>query len=121
MNQRDGPLASSTGQSESDRDPDGIDDHAGSTPGTRQVGDRDKWEIVLWNGAINDDGSSKGLPPKQLPEALGDCVVVARVRDGPTSAPALTQRMHLQTVSPLPRSRCARSGVSREPDDRGKR
>jgi len=39
----------------------------------------------------------------------------------PRAFPALTQRMHLQTVSPLPRSRCARSGVSREPDDRGKR
>jgi hypothetical protein len=49
----------------------------------------DKWEIVPWNGAINDDASSKGLPPKQLPEELGDCVVVARVRDGPTSVPRL--------------------------------
>lgn len=39
----------------------------------------------------------------------------------PRAFPALTQRRHLQTVSPLPRSRCARSGVSRGPDDRGKR
>jgi hypothetical protein len=83
MNQRDGPLASSSGQSESDRDPDGIDDHALSTPGARQVGDRPV------ERAINDDGSSKGFPPKQLPEALGDCVVVARVRDSPTSVPRL--------------------------------
>jgi len=36
--------------------------------------------VVLWNEAINDDGSSKGLPPEQVPDEPEDCVVFETVR-----------------------------------------
>lgn len=42
-----------------------------------------KWILrsALFNAlAKNDDGSSKGLPPKQVPEEPEDCVVVETVR-----------------------------------------
>jgi hypothetical protein len=36
--------------------------------------------VVLWNAAINDDGTSKGLPPEQVPDEPEDCVVFETVR-----------------------------------------
>jgi superfamily I DNA/RNA helicase len=36
--------------------------------------------VVLWNAAINDDGTSKGLPPEQVPEEPEDCVIFETVR-----------------------------------------
>ena len=36
--------------------------------------------MALWNEAINDDGSSKGLPPEQVPDEPQDCVVFETVR-----------------------------------------
>jgi len=64
----------------------------------------------------------KGPPAKAASRRAGGTASSSRgSATAPRAFPALTQRMHLQTVSPLPRSRCARSGVPREPDDRGKR
>ncbi len=36
--------------------------------------------VVLWNEALNDDGTSKGLPPEQVPDEPEDCVVFETVR-----------------------------------------
>ena len=36
--------------------------------------------VVLWNAAINDNGTSKGLPPEQVPDEPEDCVVFETVR-----------------------------------------
>jgi len=93
INQSDGPVASSSDQSESDRDPDGIDDHAGSTPGARQVGDRpvergDQRRRVV-----------KGPPAKAASRRAGGTASSSRgSATAPRAFPALTQRMHLQTV-----------------------
>jgi hypothetical protein len=36
--------------------------------------------VVLWNEAIHDDGTSKGLPPEDVPDEPADCVVFETVR-----------------------------------------
>ena len=36
--------------------------------------------VVLWNEAIRDDGTSKGLPPEDVPDEPTDCVVFETVR-----------------------------------------
>ncbi len=52
----------------------------------RSAPDSDTWKarhfgnVALWNEAINDDGSSKGLPPEQVPEEPQDCVVFETIR-----------------------------------------
>jgi hypothetical protein len=52
----------------------------------RSAADSDAWRtrrfgnVVLWNEALNDDGTSKGLPPEQVADEPGDCVVFETVR-----------------------------------------
>ncbi len=52
----------------------------------RSAPESDAWRkrrfgnVVLWNEAINDDGSSKGLPPEHVPDEPPDCVVFETVR-----------------------------------------
>ena len=52
----------------------------------RSAPDSDAWRtrrfgnVVLWNEALNDDGTSKGLPPEQVPDEPEDCVVFETVR-----------------------------------------
>jgi len=52
----------------------------------RSAPDSDAWRtrrfgnVVLWNEALNDDGTSKGLPPEQVPDEPRDCVVFETVR-----------------------------------------
>jgi hypothetical protein len=52
----------------------------------RSAPDSDAWRtrrfgnVVLWNEALNDDGTSKGLPPEQVPDEPPDCVVFETVR-----------------------------------------
>jgi hypothetical protein len=52
----------------------------------RSAPDSDAWRtrrfgnVVLWNEALNGDGTSKGLPPEQVPEEPPDCVVFETVR-----------------------------------------
>ncbi len=52
----------------------------------RSATESDAWRtrrfgnVVLWNAAINDDGSSKGLPPEDVPDEPDDVVVFETVR-----------------------------------------
>ena len=52
----------------------------GSAPDSEAWRARRFGNVVLWNEAINDDGSSKGLPPEHVPDEPPDCVVFETVR-----------------------------------------